>query len=85
MRFASRAHASSRYKYHPITRLGGGAKYGLVKFPGRKKYTPRAYIFVGARIRLRTILGQFSINYFSGLGLRIRVRFWVGLGLGLVW
>ena len=33
--------------------------------------------FFGARIRLRTILGPFSINYFSGLGLRIRVRVWI--------
>ena len=33
-----------------------------------------ASFFFGARIRLGTILGRFSINYFSGLGLRIRVR-----------
>ena len=38
---------------------------------------PRASFFFGARIWLGTILGQFSINYFSGLGLRIRVRVWV--------
>ena len=34
-------------------------------------------IFFGARIWLGTILGPFSINYFSGLGLRIMVRVWV--------
>ena len=33
-----------------------------------------ASFFFGARIWLGTILGRFSINYFSGLGLRIRVR-----------
>ena len=36
-----------------------------------------ASFFFGARIWLGTILGRFSINYFSGLGLRIRVRVWV--------
>ena len=36
-----------------------------------------ASFFFGARIWLGTILGIFSINYFSGLGLRIRVRVWV--------
>ena len=30
-----------------------------------------ALFFFGARIWLGTILGRFSINYFSGLGLRI--------------
>ena len=38
---------------------------------------PAALLFFGARIWLGTILGPFSINYFSGLGLRIRVRVWV--------
>ena len=33
--------------------------------------------FFGARIWLGTILCRFSINYFSGLGLKIRVRVWV--------
>ena len=37
--------------------------------------------FFGARIRLGTILGRFSINYFSGLGLRIRVRVRVRVGV----
>ena len=35
---------------------------------------PAASFFSGARVWLGTILGRFSINYFSGLGLRIRVR-----------
>ena len=39
-------------------------------------HAPRV-IFFGARIWLGTILGRFSINYFSGLGLMIRVRVWV--------
>ena len=30
-------------------------------------------VFSGLRIRLGTILGRFSIIYFRGLGLRIRV------------
>ena len=37
----------------------------------------RASFLFGARIWLGTILGRFSIYYFSGLGLRIRVRVWV--------
>ena len=37
----------------------------------------------GARIWLGTILGPFSINYFSGLGLSIRVRVWVSVGVGV--
>ena len=32
---------------------------------------------------LGTILGRFSINYFSGLGLRIRVRVWVRVSVGI--
>ena len=36
-----------------------------------------ASFFFGARIWLGTILGRFSINYFSGLGLRIMVMVWV--------
>ena len=34
-------------------------------------------IFFGVRILLGTILGRFSIIYFRGLGLRIRVMVWV--------
>ncbi len=36
-----------------------------------------ASFFLGVRIMLGTILGRFSIIYFRGLGLRIRVRVWV--------
>ena len=38
---------------------------------------PHASFSFGVRIRLGTILGRFSIIYFRGLGLRIRVRVWV--------
>ena len=38
---------------------------------------PAASFFFGVRIMLGTILGRFSILYFRGLGLRIRVRVWV--------
>ena len=40
---------------------------------------PSASFFSGVRIRLGTILGRFSIIYFRGLGLKIRVRVWVGV------
>ena len=36
-----------------------------------------ASFFFGVRIRLGTILRRFSIIYFRGLGLRIRVTVWV--------
>ena len=36
-----------------------------------------ASFFFGVRIRLGTLLGRFSIIYFRGLGLRIKVRVWV--------
>ena len=36
-----------------------------------------ASFFFGVRIMLGTILGRFSIIYFRGLGLRIRVMVWV--------
>ena len=36
-----------------------------------------ASFFSGVPIRLGTILGRFSIIYFRGLGLRVRV--WVGV------
>ena len=35
------------------------------------------HFFFGVRILLGTILGRFSIIYFRGLGLRIRVMVWV--------
>ena len=42
------------------------------------RYTvPTASYFFGVRILLGTILGRFSIIYFRGLGLRIRVMVWV--------
>ena len=44
----------------------------------REKTTrPGSVIFFGVRIMLGTILGRFSIIYFRGLGLRIRIRVWV--------
>ena len=47
-----------------------------------KQYaTQGASFFFGARIWLGTILGPFSINYFSGLGLRVWVRIWVSVGV----
>ena len=44
---------------------------------------PGASFFFGARIWLGTILGRFSINYFSGLGLRIRVWVRVRVSVGV--
>ena len=38
---------------------------------------PSGVIFFGVRAWLVTVLGQFSIIYFRGLGLRIGVRVWV--------
>ena len=43
-----------------------------------------ASFFFGACIWLGTILGRFSIIYFSGLGLRIRVRVRVRVGVSVV-
>ena len=40
---------------------------------------PVASFFSGVRIRLGTILGRFSIIYFRVLGLKIRVRVWLGV------
>ena len=37
---------------------------------------PGASFFFGVRIMLGTILGRFSIIYFRGLGLRIKVMVW---------
>ena len=47
---------------------------------------PAASFFFGVRITLGTIFGRFSIIYFRGLGLRIRVRVrvWVRVRIG-VW
>ena len=46
-------------------------------FPSLAPSLPACVIFFGVRIWLVKVLGQFSINYFLGLGLRIRVRVWV--------
>ena len=57
-----------------------GAEPGSVPGPVTRLFTlsgPGASFFVGVRIWLVKVLGQFSINYFRGLGLRIRVRVWV--------
>ena len=43
----------------------------------RKCPWPPASFFFGVRIMLGTILGRFSIIYFRGLGLRIKVMVWV--------
>ena len=59
--------------------LGGGLHHTRHKHCGLV-----ALFFFGARIRLGKILGRFSINYFSGLGLRIRVRVWVGVRVSVV-
>ena len=48
---------------------------GLKSAPGQRA----ASFFSGVPIRLGTILGRFSIIYFRGLGLRVRVRVWVGV------
>ena len=45
---------------------------------------PGASFFSGVRIRLGTILGRFSIIYFRELGLRIKVRVWVGVRVSVV-
>ena len=53
----------------------------------KKKIAARASsFFFGVGIRLGTILGRFSIIYFRGLGLRIRVwaRVWVGVRVSVV-
>ena len=54
------------------------SRFGLKMVAQIVPYDHRvALFFFGARIWLGTILSRFSINYFSGLGLRIRVRVWV--------
>ena len=44
---------------------------------------PDASFFFGVRIMLGTILGRFSIIYFRGLGLRIKVLVWVMVRVGV--
>ena len=45
---------------------------------------PSASFFFGVYSWLVKVLGQFSIIYFRGLGLRIGVRVWVRIRVG-VW
>ena len=59
-----RAKATYRQEQESGLALGSGADIGSV-------------IFVGVGAWLVTVLGQFSIIYFKGLGLRIGVRVWV--------
>ena len=48
--------------------------------------TRYAYFFFGVYSWLVKVLGQFSIIYFRGLGLRIGVRVWVRVRVGVrVW
>ena len=42
---------------------------------------PPAFFFFGVNSWLVKVLGQFSIIYFRGLGLRIGVRVWVRVGV----
>ena len=47
---------------------------------------PYASFFFGVHSWLVKVLGQFSIIYFRGLGLRIGVRLWVSVRVGVrVW
>ena len=62
---------------------------GSVARPVGVDRRPVASFFFGVRIMLGTILGRFSIIYFRGLGLRIKVmvwvmvRVWVRVGVGV--
>ena len=52
----------------------------------RSKAAPHASFFFGVYSWLVKVLGQFSIIYFRGLGLRIGVRVWVRVRVGVrVW
>ena len=59
-----------------MTIIGSGGWY-IARIRWNRVPDAYASFFFGARIRFGTILGRFSINYFSGLGLRIMVRVWV--------
>ena len=48
---------------------------------GKKVLSPLASFFFGVYSWLVKVLGQFSIIYFRGLGLRIGVRVWVRVGV----
>ena len=52
----------------------------------RGRWWRRASFFFGVYSWLVKVLGQFSIIYFRGLGLRIGVRVWVRVRVGVrVW
>ena len=76
-------------RYHraqPLSRLSAGDPMWVRDANiGGAVVGQAASFFFGARIWLGTILGRFSINYFSGLGLRIRVwvRVRVSVGIGV--
>ena len=64
--------------------LRGGQLYRPTTRPASQPFVrtrcdahSRASFFFGVCIWLVKVLGRFSINYFRGLGLRIRVRVWV--------
>ena len=52
------------------------AEISVIDLCDREGLGPTASFFSGVSIRLGTILGRFSIIYFRGSGLRIRVRGW---------
>ena len=60
---------------------------GLIHAVGMVDGIPRAAsFFFGVHSWLVKVLGQFSIIYFRGLGLRIGVRLWVSVRVGVrVW
>ena len=52
----------------------------------RQIWLRKASFFFGVHSWLVKVLGQFSIIYFRGLGLRIGVRLWVSVRVGVrVW
>ena len=54
--------------------------------PGLDRHRRAASFFFGVYSWLVKVLGQFSIIYFRGLGLRIGVRVWVRVRVGVrVW
>ena len=53
----------------------------LNRFMSVRLGTPFASFFSGVYSWLVKVLGQFSIIYFRGLGLRIGVRVWVRVGV----
>ena len=72
--FAIKDHCVTRYHFAPESSPLTNSVWKLILACG-----PGGVIFSGVSIRLGTILGRFSIIYFRGLGLRIRVRVWVGV------